>query len=136
RIRGSILNFGDVGSDTGILVVRGLYVDDDLVDTPLDNKQAPAGRTHFAKEMGMRAQLLGSMVGYEAEGNGNLIQDMVPNPKLAAAQQSRGSKVELEAHTEQCFSDNRPDYVILGALRGDANAKTYAYSARKFKEHF
>lgn len=46
---------------------------------------------------------------YEAEGNGNLIQDMVPNPKLAMTQQSQGSKVELEAHTEQCFSDHKPD---------------------------
>lgn len=135
-VRRRILNFGDVGSETGILVVRGLYVDEDLVDTPLDNKGALGARTHFAKEMGTLAQLLGSMVGYEAEAGGNLIQDMVPNPKLAATQQSQGSKVELEAHTEQCFSDNRPDYVILGALRGDKDAKTYAYSARKFKEHF
>ena len=136
ELRKAVLNFADVGSDTGILVVRGLYVDDDLVDTPTDNSKGLASRTFFAKQMGTIAHLLGTMVAYEAEGNGNLIQDMVPNPKLAMTQQSQGSKVELEAHTEQCFSEFRPDYVVLGALRGDPNAYTYVYAARKFVEHF
>ena len=136
ELRRAVLNFSDVGSDSGIMVVRGLHVDDDLVPTPLDNGQGLAGRTGFVKEMGAIAHLLGSMVGYQAENNGRLIQDMVPNPKLALTQQSQSSKVELEAHTEQCFSEYRPDYVVLGALRGDANAFTYAYAARKFVTHF
>lgn len=136
ELRRAVLNFSDVGSDTGIMVVRGLYVDEDLVDTPLDNQQGLADRTEFVKEMGAIAHLLGTMVGYEAENGGRLIQDMVPNPKLAMTQQSQSSKVELEAHTEQCFSDYKPDYVVLGALRGDANAYTYCYAARKFIEHF
>ena len=136
ELRAAVLNFSDVGSDTGIMVVRGLYVDEDLVDTPLDNSQGLAARTHFVKEMGAIAHLLGTMIGYEAENGGRLVQDMVPNPKLAMTQQSQSSKVELEAHTEQCFSDYRPDYVILGALRGDPNAFTYAYAARKFVTHF
>lgn len=133
-VRAAVLKFSDVGSDTGILVVRGLIVDDDLVDTPLDNSGGFGARTVFAREMAVIAQLLGSMVAYEAEGNGHLIQDMVPNPKLAATQQSQGSKVELEAHTEQCFSDFKPDYVILGCLRGDTAASTYAFSGRKLAE--
>jgi len=136
ELRQAVLNFSDVGSDTGIMVVRGLYVDEDLVDTPLDNQQGLAGRTEFVKEMGAISHLLGTMVGYEAENGGRLIQDMVPNPKLAMTQQSQSSKVELEAHTEQCFSDYKPDYVVLGALRGDPSAYTYCYAARKFVEHF
>lgn len=135
EVRAAVLNFAEVGSEAGIMVVRGLYVDEDLADTPLDNKSGLGARTVFAKEMAMLAHLLGSMVAYEAEGNGHLIQDMVPNPKLAVTQQSQGSKVELEAHTEQCFSDFKPDYVILGALRGDENANTYAFSGRKLVQH-
>ena len=135
-VRTAILNFSDVGSDTGILVVRGLIVDDDLLDTPLDNTGGFGAKTVFAKQMAVLAQLLGTMVAYEAEGNGHLIQDMVPNPKLATTQQSQGSKVELEAHTEQCFSDYKPDYVILGALRGDPEALTYAFSGRNIISHF
>ena len=134
QVRAALLNFSDVGSDTGILVVRGLIVDPDLIDTPLDNTSGISAKTVFAKEMAVLAHLLGSMVAYEAEGNGHLIQDMVPNPKLATTQQSQGSKVELEAHTEQCFSAFKPDYVILGALRGDPEAYTYAFSGRKIIE--
>ena len=136
EVREAILNFSNVGSDTGILVIRGLLVDDDLVDTPLDNKLGLAAKTTFAKQQAVLAQLLGTMIAYEAEGNGHLIQDMVPNPKLATTQQSQGSKVELEAHTEQCFSDYKPDYVILGALRGDPEAYTYAFSGRKIANLF
>ncbi len=131
EVRNAILNFSNVGSETGILVIRGLIVDEDLVDTPLDNKGGLGSKTTFAKQQATLAQLLGTMIAYEAEGNGHLIQDMVPNPKLATTQQSQGSKVELEAHTEQCFSDFKPDYVILGALRGDPGALTYAFSGRK-----
>lgn len=136
ELRRAVLNFSDVGSDTGVMVIRGLNVDEDLPDTPLDNGQGIAGRTRFVKQMASIAHLLGTMVGYEAENGGRLVQDMVPNPKLAMTQQSQSSKVELEAHTEQCFSDHRPDYVLLGALRGDPNAYTFAYAARKFVEHF
>jgi L-asparagine oxygenase len=135
-VRAAILNFSDVGSDTGILVVGGLIVHDDLVDTPLDNTSGIGAKTTFAKQQAVLAQLLGTMIAYEAEGNGHLIQDMVPNPKLATTQQSQGSKVELEAHTEQCFSDYKPDYVILGALRGDPEAYTYAFSGRNIITHF
>jgi len=136
EVRDAILNFSNVGSDTGILVIRGLIVDEDLVDTPLDNKGGIGAKTTFAKQQAVLAQLLGTMIAYEAEGNGHLIQDMVPNPKLAATQQSQGSKVELEAHTEQCFSDYKPDYVILGALRGDPEALTYAFNGRNISAQF
>ena len=50
EVRNAILNFSNVGSDTGILVIRGLYVDDDLIDTPLDNKGGYAAKTTFAKQ--------------------------------------------------------------------------------------
>lgn len=135
-LRNEIATFSDVGSDSGVFVVRGLYVDEDLPATPFDNSQAIAARTFFVKQMAAICHLAGTMVGYQAENDGNLIQDMVPNPKLAMTQQSQGSKVELEAHTEQCFSEFKPDYVALGCLRGDKDALTYAYSARKFVEHF
>jgi L-asparagine oxygenase len=51
-------------------------------------------------------------------------------------QSSQGSKVELEAHTEQSFSPMRPDYVVLGCLRGDPVAETYVLSARELARNF
>lgn len=136
NLRAQVLRFGDVGSDTGILVIRGLRVDDPLTSTPLDNTRGIAAATHFVKQMGVIAHLLGTMVGYEAENAGRLVQDMVPNPAFAMTQQSQSSGVELEAHTEQCFSPLRPDYVMLGALRGDPTAFTFIYPGRAFTTAF
>ena len=66
EVRDAILNFSNFGSDTGILVIRGLLVDDDLVDTPLDNKGGIGAKTTFAKQQAVLAQLLGTMIAYEA----------------------------------------------------------------------
>ena len=62
---------------------------------------------------------------YEGEGYGRLFQDMVPKKSLSHTQTSLGSNVELEIHTEQAFSELRPDILTLGCLRGDENAITY-----------
>ncbi|MFB9378743.1 TauD/TfdA family dioxygenase [Kineococcus gynurae] len=126
--------FEQHGSDTGVLVVRGLEVGD-LPATPTDNRAGIGSTSLLARQQAVLSHVLGQMIGYAAEGSGHLLQDMVPNPKLAATQQSQGSRVELEAHTEQCFSDLRPDYVVLGCLRGDADAATYAFRALDLTAH-
>ncbi|WP_432545083.1 TauD/TfdA family dioxygenase [Kineococcus sp. SYSU DK002] len=126
--------FEERGSDSGVLVLRGLEVGD-LPATPPDNRGGVGGRTLLARQQAVVSHALGHMVGYAAEGHGHLLQDMVPNAKLAATQQSQGSRVELEAHTEQCFSGLRPDYVVLGCLRGDADAATYAFRALDLLPH-
>ncbi|NIZ91188.1 TauD/TfdA family dioxygenase [Kineococcus rubinsiae] len=127
--------FEERGSDSGVLVLRGLDTGE-LPATPVDNTGGIGGRTLLARQQGIVSHALGHMVGYAAEGHGHLLQDMVPNPKLAATQQSQGSKVELEAHTEQCFSALRPDYVVLGCLRGDSQAATYAFRGLDLAAHF
>jgi L-asparagine oxygenase len=126
--------FEERGSDSGVLVLRGLDVGS-LPATPPDNSGGVGGRTLLARQQAVVSHALGHMVGYAAEGHGHLMQDMVPNARLAATQQSQGSRVELEAHTEQCFSDLRPDYVVLGCLRGDADASTYAFRALDLLDH-
>jgi len=68
---------------------------------------------------------IGEMVSYEAEGNGRLFQDMVPNETMQDSQTSLSSKAELELHTEQAFSELRPDYLSLACLKGASDAKTY-----------
>lgn len=135
RITEQIRRFVDAGSATGILVFRGLQVGD-VPPTPLDNATAVGSTTLLAKQLAVLAEFAGDMVAYEAEGNGFLLQDMVPNPRLARAQESQGSKVELEAHTEQMFSPLRPDYVVLGCLKGDLTADTYVFDANSLMSHF
>jgi L-asparagine oxygenase len=65
------------------------------------------------------------MIAYEAEGDGRLFQDMVPKRAAAATQTSLSSKVELELHTEQAFSDLRPDWISLACAREHPGADTY-----------
>jgi L-asparagine oxygenase len=131
----AMLRFEDVGSSSGAFVVSGLHTGP-VPETPLDNTSAIGAGTPYAAQVAVVAQILGEMVYYEAEGTGHLLQDMVPNPAKAEGQSSQGSKAELEAHTEQSFSPMRPDYVVLGCLRGDPEAETYVMSARKIASHF
>ena len=70
------------------------------------------------------------MVSYEGEAHGRLFQDMVPNKQLMSTQTSLGSKIELELHTEQAFSELRPDFLCLSCLKGDTQAKTYYLHVR------
>lgn len=77
----------------------------------------------------------GEMVGYEAEGNGELFQDIVPKPQMSGLQTSSSSSVELEIHTEQAFSDLRPDILALACIRGDPNAITYVLPVQRIIEH-
>lgn len=126
--------FADDGSPTGATVVRGAELGA-VPDTPPDNRQGLGGTTLLARQQAILGHALGEMVAYEGEGCGHLLQDMVPNRALAYAQQSQGSRVELEAHTEQCFSELRPDYVTLGCLRGDPHAVTYSLPATTLFAH-
>lgn len=66
----------------------------------------------------------GQPVGYLQEQHGNLVQNIVPNPKTEYSQISSSSKTTLALHTETCFHPYLPDYVLLLCLRGDENAVT------------
>jgi L-asparagine oxygenase len=129
RLAAAIAAFRTTAGHGGTLVVKGLPVGA-IPATTLDNRQHHAQDTAFARMQAVINSMLGEMVAYEAEGEGRLFQDMVPNPALAERQQSQSSKVELECHTEQAFSPLRPDWISLGCLRGDASAATYSMSVR------
>jgi len=100
-----------------------------LPSTPADNTHGLARLTQMARAALLVTSVLGDPLAYEAEGHGHLVQDMVPCRRLAYTQQSQGSRVELELHTEQAFSPVRPDWVILACLRGDPKAATYLFTA-------
>ena len=59
----------------------------------------------------------------------------VPNRALALTQTSLGSGVELELHTEQCFSRIRPDILSLACLRGHPGARTFSLPAHALLAH-
>jgi L-asparagine oxygenase len=109
-----------------ILVIKNLPLPD-AIATPRNNKSSIGETTNIARCQAIINQYLGEMVAYEAEGNGHLFQDMVPNESLKNTQTSLGSSTELELHTEQAFSKLKPDYLSLACIKGDSTAKTYYY---------
>lgn len=131
----TMLRFGEWGSDSGMFVVSGVDVGT-VPATPMHNRDGIGAGTLFASQVILLAHLLGDVVYYQAEGTGHLMQDVVPNPQYLNRQSSQGSQAELEAHTEQSFSPMRPDYVVLGCLRGDSAAQTFVLSARELARHF
>lgn len=135
RIAERMLAFADLGSESGLLLVRGLDVGS-MPPTPTHNRSGLGRSTVFASQVAIVAHLLGDLAYYQAEGTGHLLQDMAPNPDYLHRQSSQGSEDELEAHTEQSFSPMRPDYVVLGCLRGEPTARTYIFPARALLSHF
>jgi len=103
--------------------------------TPLNNRQHVGATTELVGVQAALNEYLGEMIAYEAEAEGRLFQDMVPNPDLAETQTSLGSATELELHVEQAFSRWRPDVVSLACLRGDPGAKTYVFHVREALKH-
>ena len=111
------------------LLLENLYIDSDI-ETPSSNKYHIGETTLLGKVQAIINCYIGEMVSYEAEGDGRLFQDMVPNKNQQHSQTSLSSKTELELHTEQAFSELRPDYLSLACLKGDKNAKTYLLDIR------
>jgi len=124
RIRTILQDFVKHGSpESGFLLFKTFYIED--VKTPTNNMQKVGEKTTLAKIQAVLISVLGQMIAYEAEGGGELFQDIVPEKSMANNQSSIGSHTELEIHTEQAFSKLRPDFLSLACLRGDPEALTY-----------
>ena len=124
RIQSILTNFAEHGSDTGFLLVKTIPVDE-IPKTPPGNKYKVGETTTLAKIQSLFIHVICEMIAYEAEGYGRLFQDVVPIQSMAAIQTSLGSNTELEIHTEQAFSNLKPDILSLSCLRGDEAAFTY-----------
>jgi L-asparagine oxygenase len=124
RIKKELEKFKKSGHEYGALLIRNLP-NEPFVITPKDNKEHIGETTILANVQALFNEYIGHMVSYEAEGDGYLFQDMVPNKELRKTQTSLGSNVELELHTEQAFSDYRPDYLSLACIKGDKRAYTF-----------
>ena len=124
RIKRELEEFKKNGDKYGALLIRNLP-NEPFVITPKDNKEHIGETTILANVQALFNEYMGHMVSYEAEGDGYLFQDMVPNKELSKTQTSLGSNVELELHTEQAFSDYRPDYLSLACIKGDKHAYTF-----------
>lgn len=136
RIKDLVKNFVKYGSNTGMLLLSSIPIDDQILpQTPQGNHFHIGETTLLSRIQAIINHSFGNMIGFEAEGFGGLFQDMVPKFELAQTQTSLGSNVELEIHTEQAFSKLRPDAISLACLRGDLNAKTYVFPVHIVLQH-
>jgi len=117
-----------------IAIIKNLPYDREL-ETPRDNSYFIGEKTILSKCQAIINEFIGEMISYEGEAHGRLFQDMVPNKQLMKTQTSLGSRIELELHTEQAFSDLRPDFLCLSCLKGDEQAKTYYLHVRDIIEN-
>lgn len=134
RIMSTLNDFKN--SQDGCILIKGLPLDENYIWTPKNNQYHIGETTMLSRIQAIINEYIGEMVSYEAEGNGRLFQDMVPNKELALSQTSLGSKKELELHTEQAFSEMRPDYLSLACLKGDIYAKTYIMHLQNILDKF
>jgi len=124
NIKQRLLDFSKNGNKKGFLLFKNAPLDE-FGNTPETNHLYVGEQTLLAKIQSLFLSFIGHIIAYEAEGEGHLVQDIVPVKNMENNQSSVGSTIELEVHTEQAFSRLKPDILSLGCLRGDLNAFTY-----------
>jgi hypothetical protein len=125
RVKNKIKHFVNSGSETGFILFKYDLCEDELPDTPPNNTYHVGETTRLAKIQSMFMNYSSDMVAYQAEGYGCLFQDVIPVKKMETEQTSISSKTVLELHTEQAFSNLKPDILSLACLRGNQEAYTY-----------
>ena len=127
-------DFSKRGSSTGFLLFYNLPKER-LLKTPNANTGKIGENTILSRIQSILVSAIGDMIAYEAEGYGRLFQEIVPIQTMSKNQTSLSSDIELEIHTEQAFSQLRPDILSLACLRGDENAYTYILPVQRIIEN-
>jgi L-asparagine oxygenase len=115
-----LVGFRVAGSASGGLLVRGLPVDGPLPATPADGRYGGPWRNLGVSALTQLAVmgLLGGVISYADEKNGDIIQDVCPVPGAEYRQENTGSHI-LELHTEDGFHPGMPHFISLFCLRQD-----------------
>jgi L-asparagine oxygenase len=145
-LRKQLLRFRAAPDAPGALLITGLPIDGDLPPTPTDGAQPPykPGRISEFAILSI-ALLLGEPVAYQAEKEGELVQNVFPTRSQQAAPSNESSAVPLDFHTELAFSRGdperpmhlgSPDFILLLGLRSpeDRSASTLLAEVRALCE--
>ena len=140
RIKLILTDFAKKGTETGFLLIKNVSFDSITPGLPVpktpDNNNSKIGETTLlAYIQSILLNVIAEMISYEAEGHGELFQDIVPIKNMENEQTSVGSNTELEIHTEQAFSKLRPDILSLACIRGDPLAQTYILPINYILQH-
>ncbi|HVU70326.1 MAG TPA: TauD/TfdA family dioxygenase [Ktedonobacteraceae bacterium] len=130
----TLLAFRAHSNDEGVLVVRGLPLDDSRIGpTPLHWSTQAQTKTCYDSEMCLLgiASLLGDVFAFSAQHQGSLIQNVLPTPADASDQSGSSSAVFLDWHTEDACHCCRASFVALLCLRSHPAAATTFASIKK-----
>lgn len=130
----ALLEFRAHSNEEGVLVVRGLPLDESRIGpTPSHWSALTKTKMCYDSEMcllGM-ASLLGDVFAFSSQHQGNLIQNVLPVLSDANKQAGTGSGVFLDWHTEDACHCCRASFVGLFCLRSDSSAATTFASVKK-----
>jgi len=121
-------------NDDGVVVIRGLSIDDDRIGpTPSHWSAQAQNKKYFETEMYLvgLASILGEVFSFSSQHDGNIVQNIVPLQSDAYEQVGTGSQVFLEWHTEDAFHRLRADFIGLLCLRSDPSAATTFSSIKR-----
>jgi len=129
----ALLEFRRNGNDDGVLVIRGLPIDDRRIGlTPQHWSMKYQMKQYYETEMYLLgvASILGEVFSFSTQHEGNLVQNVVPLQADMYDQVGTGSKVFLEWHTEDAFHKLAADFIGLLCLRSNIAAATTFASIR------
>jgi L-asparagine oxygenase len=117
RIREVVRGFARDSGEEGFILLRGLAVGH-LPPTHSDGQPATLPAHGTAGSGMLIAELLGTMIGYADEKNGDLVHDVQPLPGEETRVEGSGS-VAFDFHIENAHHPLRPDFIGLICLRQD-----------------
>jgi L-asparagine oxygenase len=146
RLKNILRDFAKNGTNSGFLVIKNISFRNITPSLPFpismllpktpDNNDSKIGETTMlARIQSILINVIAELISYEAEGYGRLFQDIIPIKKMEREQTSVSSNTELEIHTEQAFSNLRPDILSLACIRGDPLAQTYILPVKYILEN-
>ena len=130
EVHDALVDLADDPGPAGALLLRGVDMGQ-VPATPAGPDEVGTDKVPVSEFALLAvARRLGQPVGYLAELNGRVVQDIVPTRSGSRAQVSTSSRVRLDWHTEAAFHPHRPRYLVLACLRGDPEAATLLCSVR------
>ncbi|MFZ4833811.1 TauD/TfdA family dioxygenase [Rouxiella sp. Mn2063] len=102
----------------GYAIISGFPIDADKPETPhTEIIEKPKGSYITEKTLIYLSSLLGRPYSYACENNGLFIHDLYPIKGNETLASGTGSEIDLEFHTEIAFDLDKPDYLLLTAVR-------------------
>ncbi|MGL4859944.1 MAG: TauD/TfdA family dioxygenase [Enterobacteriaceae bacterium] len=114
------------GNQQVALYISGFHVDDNQIGATPDNNCPNLNRPVMREEiyLTLMGSCLGTPFSFASQQGGHLTQNIIPMKSAEFSQLGAGSKDELVWHTEDAFTDKRPDFLLLFGMRNPLKVAT------------